>query len=114
MQNHPIRVIDLNVQELEQIIERKIQKILSLVKQSTVPKENSERFINVSEASKIVHLSISAIYGKTSDKTIPFIKKGKRVLFERKKLEDWLLENQNETIAETEEKMNNSILGRNR
>jgi excisionase family DNA binding protein len=54
----------------------------------TIPPESP--FLSLTEASKLLNLAPQTLYGLTSKKQIPFIKKSKKLLFERKVLIDWL------------------------
>lgn len=48
-------------------------------------------YLNVSEVSKMLKMSVSHIYTLTSTKKIPHIKLlGKKLLFDKKEIEKWL------------------------
>ena len=46
--------------------------------------------LNLNQASEYISLSKSAIYKKTSDRTIPHFKQGKKLYFKRSELNEWL------------------------
>jgi len=46
-------------------------------------------FLNLDEAAEFLRLSKSFLYKNTSQKTIPFRKIGKKLLFERSELQAW-------------------------
>jgi len=60
------------------------------------------RFLNIKQASEYLHLAKQTIYGFTSARTIPFIKRGKKLLFEKEALELWVLKGRQRTIDEIE------------
>jgi excisionase family DNA binding protein len=47
-------------------------------------------YLTIDELSEYIHLSSSSIYKKTSQRQIPFIKTGKKLLFKRDAIDDWL------------------------
>jgi excisionase family DNA binding protein len=63
------------------------------------PKEDKE-ILTIDEAVEITHLSKQTIYGFTSRKCIPHFKHGKKVLFRRSELENWMLAQPQKTTIE--------------
>lgn len=61
---------------------------------------DTKEILNVNEAAELTGLARQTLYGMTSQRTIPFFKRGKRILFKRSELEQWLLENRQQTISE--------------
>jgi excisionase family DNA binding protein len=53
---------------------------------------SSDNLLSISEASKYTHLAKQTLYGLTSRREIPFIKKGKKLYFKRMELEAWIME----------------------
>ncbi|HPE86043.1 MAG: helix-turn-helix domain-containing protein [Bacteroidales bacterium] len=47
------------------------------------------------------HPSRSTVYGWTCNRTIPFIKQGKRVVFKRSDIDEWLNENKKRSFNRT-------------
>ena len=62
--------------------------------------------IGIEEAVLLTGYKKSTLYRKTSTKTIPFHKRDNKVVFLRTELENWMLENRQETIEEKSEKLN--------
>jgi excisionase family DNA binding protein len=62
-------------------------------------------YLNISELSEYIHLSSSAIYKMTSRRRIPYIKSGKKLLFKRDAIDDWLAGH----YFPTKEEIDNSI-----
>ena len=46
--------------------------------------------LNLNQAAEYVSLSKSAIYKKTSERNIPHFKKGKKLYFKKRELDNWL------------------------
>ena len=65
-----------------------------LTKNTSLPdntaKSNSEDLIDIHEASRILHMPESTIRYHKSNNQLPYIKPGKRLLFKKQDLFDWL------------------------
>ena len=73
------KIIITTKEELEAIIVKTVQKALQeLPKES---KDHQNEFLDVSEACSFLKLARQTIYGLTSRRLIPFIKRGKKVYF---------------------------------
>ena len=59
------------------------------------------KLMTITEASKFLNLSKSAIYSKTSKRLIPFVKRGKQLYFIKADLLDWLSKGKNDTQENT-------------
>ena len=57
-----------------------------------------EKFITITEASKLLTLAKSTIYQYVYHRSIPFIKIGGRIVFEEEKLRQWMQANKKEVI----------------
>ena len=59
-----------------------------------------ERLLTVGEASQVLRISKSGIYGKVATRGIPHVRIGGRVLFSEQRLEEWVKE---QAVEEREE-----------
>jgi len=66
-------------------------------------------FLNITELSDYIKLSKSTIYKGTMSHRIPHIKAGKKLLFDREAIDEWLQKFNQPTIEEVEADIN-SIL----
>lgn len=83
-----------NILEKLNAIERKIEELAALNKD----------VLNFKEAARYLDVSRSHLYKLTYRKEIPHFKpRGKQVFFERKELDQWLLQNRQKTKAEIEQ-----------
>lgn len=57
-------------------------------------------YMNVKELSEYINLSTSTIYKKTCASLIPYIKSGKKLLFKKEAIDEWLQENTHETLGD--------------
>jgi len=77
-----------------------IEEKLSFLASILATDKKDQDIIDIAEAAKLVNQTVGTIYTKTSRRTIPHIKKGKLVLFSRKKLIEWLEEGNVKTVSE--------------
>lgn len=100
-----INLIVTTKEELESCIEKIIQKNLGTQKFSQG--NESEVFLTVTDAAKYLNLAKQTLYGFTSQRQIPFIKRAKRLLFRKSDLEKWLLEGKHKSTNEIENDLSN-------
>ena len=58
------------------------------------------QYLSIDELSDYIHLSNSSIYKKTHSRTIPFIKTGKKLLFKKDAIDEWLQQHAHETVSD--------------
>ena len=79
---------DLNLITAEDL--KKLATELYQLSKKDAEKNNQEDILNAKQAAKLLDLSPATIYGKTHRNEIPFFKQGKKLLFSRSALLDWL------------------------
>lgn len=82
-------LVSIPKDELEQIIENSIRRVLSELKLDS-NQSDSEQLLTLKEAADFLKLSPQTIYGYTSSREIPFFKRGKKVYFKRNVLLEWI------------------------
>ncbi len=60
------------------------------------------KYLSLSELCAYINLSKSTIYKKTSQREIPHIKSGKKLLFDQARIDQWLEQFEQPTCAEME------------
>lgn len=90
-------LIHLSVDELEQIIKRTIQDVL---KQEIDALNNKNNLLNIQEAASLLNLAVATLYEKTSERTVPFYKHGKKIMFKKSELLAWVESRRVKTIRE--------------
>lgn len=88
-----------NENELRQLI---ISCMKEVVGQDTTPTTDRTQnsLLTIGEAAVYLNLAKQTLYGYTSQRIVPFIKRSKRIYFEREALDNWLLEGKKQTQAE--------------
>ena len=96
-------LIVISKDELGRMIRASLKEVLSEEK-SRQP-ETFDEFLDLQEAAEFLKLKVTTIYGYTSQSQIPFIKRGKKLYFEKSKLESWLKEGNRESIADIRKRL---------
>lgn len=71
---------------LKELIKEAVREVLA----EKDEKNEEDKIMNVDEASKFLNLQPATIYGLTSRREIPFIKKSKKLYFSKDDLTAWL------------------------
>lgn len=80
------KVIVIAPEDLQVLISNSIKEAFS----PPVNQHSSSRYISIREAALYLNLSVQTIYRFTSKGKIPFLKKGKKLLFLESDLDTWL------------------------
>jgi len=87
-------------------IENQLQSIIDNNKPNDKPLPT---FMSLKEVASFLHLSTATLYGYTSRRFIPFSKRGKRLFFDKKEIDAWILEGKQSSISDIE-KMTDDFL----
>ncbi|MFM7023096.1 MAG: helix-turn-helix domain-containing protein [Flavobacteriales bacterium] len=93
------KVIVTTQTELEALIQDSIRKVF---KEQPKTENNKTEFFNLKEAAAFLKLAGQTIYGFTSKRKIPFLKRGKKLYFKKSDLENWLNQGKKKSRAEIE------------
>jgi len=93
------QVIVTSKDELENLIQSALRKILGEFGNYKSEQEHDKIF-SIQEASTFLNLAQQTLYGFTSKREIPFIKRGKKLYFRKSELETWLLEGKKKSKGE--------------
>ncbi|MGY5851488.1 helix-turn-helix domain-containing protein [Salegentibacter sp. F14] len=90
---------DLNLITSEDL--KKLATELYQLTKKEAEENNQEDILNAKQAAKLLDLSPATIYGKTHRNEIPFFKQGKKLLFSRAALLEWLRKGENPVASIT-------------
>jgi excisionase family DNA binding protein len=82
-----LQITQLSRTELESIIQNNVTSAVSKVLGS-IPQNDD--LLSFKDAAKFLNLAAPTLYRHTSKGTIPFLKRGKKILFSREKLIKWM------------------------
>lgn len=89
--------------ELSTMIRESLKEVLT--EENKTNSQPNEEFLDLKEAAAFLKLRVATIYSYTSQSQIPFIKRGKKLYFEKSKLEAWLKEGKQESISEIKKRL---------
>mgnify|MGYP000990218339 FL=1 len=96
--------LEITKEDLEQFALDIVQKALNAQSPLTAP---AKTILTMPEASELTGLARQTLYAMTSQRIIPHFKRGKRVLFRREELEQWMMENRRQTLQELNSNLKN-------
>ena len=92
----------LNEEEFKEFLKSAIREVLHEDLKNT--KSDIPDTLNIKEAASFLKLKINTLYEKTSQKSIPHFKKGNKLYFYKKDLEEWIKAGKVKTKDEMESK----------
>lgn len=93
--NNPFEALEKRLSVIEDHV-AEIRKIIS----NLTPQQQQDT-VGISEVAKMLNISISTVYTKTHNKTIPFSKQGKKLLFSRKRIQEFIDSGEVKTLDQT-------------
>lgn len=91
-QDSSLSKISVAIVELTSKVDTLMSKLDMIIEQRETP--GSEELIGIEEACRIVNLEKSTIYAKVQSDAIPYYKPGKKLLFKRGELLQWMFDRQ--------------------
>lgn len=85
--------------EFKELIKNSVSEILT---ENATNKKEQNFYMNIKETCSFLNLTRPTIYGLTSKRLIPYMKKGKKLYFLKSQLEQWLNEGKKKTVKEIE------------
>ena len=92
--------------ELKSLLKEIMEEILSKDRRLW---KNDSTLINIQEAAALLNLAVTTLYEKTSEKTIPHYKHGKKIMFKKSELLAWVEARRVKTIHEIRNEALNQI-----
>ena len=82
------RLVVVDESDLESILDRVVRRALLLTNNAQVVE--TPEYFDLAQAAKFLRMSESSLYTHTSQRLVPFIKRGRRLRFKRSDLQTWL------------------------
>ena len=89
-------IIIIDKTDLEELIKGAVKSAV----QNAQKAKPSDELMDVDQASKFLHLTKQTLYGLTSERLIPYLKRGKRIYFKREELLNWINQGKMKTREE--------------
>lgn len=99
----------LSVQEVRNMLRDEVRQALREFGHNPA-KDNSENdLLNIQEVAQKLNLAVPSIYGLVHRRQIPYIKRGKKLIFENSQVEEWLKNGRQKTIYDSEKEAENYL-----
>jgi excisionase family DNA binding protein len=89
---------------ITELVNEAVQTALEQHQESSVTElaENNQKaeVLNATQAAEFLHIAKQTLYSMTSRRKIPFYKNGKKILFRRGDLEEWLNSGKHEQMSQ--------------
>lgn len=92
----PNNIIIIDKIDLEELIQKAVKNAV----QNAQKAKPTDELMDVEQASRFLHLAKQTLYGLTSERLIPFLKRGKRIYFKREELLNWVNQGKMKTREE--------------
>lgn len=93
--------LSLTRQEFEKAIREQVRAVLSTTPQKSTTEKESE-ILNIEDVAKLLMISKARVYHLTSNRLLPFSKRGRRLIFFRSEILDWIKQGKIPTQQEIE------------
>lgn len=97
---------------LEDRLDRIERLLVDLVQRTNVPLEESNtgnEFINVKEVAAYLYLTFPTIYSKVHNGELPNYKRGKRLMFKKTEIDEWIAKGKRMSYDEINEAANSRL-----
>ena len=101
-------------QIIQDVIREENERILSEIKKliSSSQSDTPAKPMTLDDACAYLSCSKSYLYKMTSGNKIPHSKRGKRLFFQKERLDEWLTEHKVKTVTEISEDVKNELINR--
>ncbi|MGC6413596.1 MAG: helix-turn-helix domain-containing protein [Bacteroidia bacterium] len=93
---HDQKIIIIDKTDLEELIQGAVKNAV----QNAQKAKPTDELMDVNQASKFLHLAKQTLYGLTSERLIPYLKRGKRIYFKKEELLNWVNQGKMKTREE--------------
>lgn len=102
-------IVLVSSEELERLIQTTIRNVLTDFETDNHIRPADKLFMNCDEASQYLGIQKPTLYGWVHDRKIPFMKVGKRLMFEKSIIDEWILNTRRKTFDEIEMEAQNHL-----
>ena len=96
----------LSVTEVRKMLREEVQAVIKDIQLPQAVEEINE-LLSIQEVAKFINMAVPSVYGLVHFKKIPHIKRGKRLIFEKKQIIDWLQSGRQKTLQDIQAEADN-------
>lgn len=103
----------LTILEVRNILREEVRQALREFSQSNIKSNPDNDLLNIQEVAEMLNLAIPSIYGLVHRRQIPYIKRGKKLIFEKSQVEEWLKNGRQKTVYDTDKQAETYLYKKN-
>lgn len=103
----------LSVLEVRNMLREEVRQAIKEFNLSVSKTDSESDLMNIAEVGKKLNMAVPSIYGLVHRRKIPFIKRGKKLIFEKSQIESWLKSGRQLTIFESNQKAEDFLIHKN-
>lgn len=88
----------LSVQEVRQMLREEVRTVLKEYQPLSRTDDDGYDLMTIEQVAEFINMAVTSVYGLVHQKKIPHIKRGKRLIFEKKQIIEWLQSGRQKTI----------------
>lgn len=98
----------ISISDMRKMIREELEATIS-VTQHAQPNQKKDEYLTIEETAKYINMAVSSVYSFVHFKRIPYIKRGKRLIFEKLKIDEWLHAGRKQTADEMKSEVTASV-----
>jgi len=99
----------LTILEVRNMLREEVRQALRDYNQNANKGNPDNDLLNIQEVAEMLNLAVPSIYGLVHRRQIPYIKRGKKLIFEKSQVEEWLKNGRQKTIYDTDKQAENYL-----
>ena len=104
-----IKYVFCSEQELKELVKASVKDAIQKAQSIWQRKEEADEILNADQAAKLLKIAKPTLYSKTSRNLLPYMKQGKKLIFKKSDLLEYLEKGRYLTNAQIEAKANDYI-----
>jgi len=103
----------LTIQEVRNMLREEVHQALREFGQNHIKDNSDDELLNIQQVAKKLNIAVPSIYGLVHRRKIPYIKRGKKLIFEKTQVEEWLKNGRQKTIYDIDKQADDFIYRKN-
>ena len=108
-----IKYVFCSEQELKELVKASVKDAIQKAQSIWQTSQEQDEILNANQAAKLLNIAKPTLYSKTSKQEIPFFKRGKKLLFRKSELIQWIENGKYRSQAELDQVANNYLNSKN-
>jgi excisionase family DNA binding protein len=100
-------------QELKELVKASVKDAIQKAQSIWQTSQEQDEILNANQAAKLLNIAKPTLYSKTSRQEIPFFKRGKKLLFRKSELIQWIENGKHRSKAELDRMANDYLTSKN-